>query len=158
MVSHLFVSGELNGVTGLKPVENPPFEYRFKIQCTACREEHDKEISINLLEKHEIQGSRGEANFVFKCSFCGKQSNVEISLPKNYAGLTQDSKRAVILDIEARGVDLVEFIPVGNFECVSEHGTKFTEVDVSEGEWYDYDDNAGAEVSITDLKWEIAKK
>ncbi|KAH3667339.1 hypothetical protein OGAPHI_002988 [Ogataea philodendri] len=158
MVLHLYGSAVVSGVTGLKPAETPPFEYTFRIQCTGCREKHDKDVSINLFEKHEIQGSRGEANFVFKCNFCGKHSNVEISLPKKYTGITPETPRAVFLDIEARGVDLVEFVPVGHFECQSEQGTKFQEVDLSEGEWYDYDDNAGEEVSVTEIVWEIAKK
>lgn len=36
-------------------------------------------------------------------------------------------------------------------------GTKFTAIDLSEGEWYDYDEKAGEEVSITDLKWTIKR-
>ena len=38
-----------------------------------------------------------------------------------------------------------------------ESGTKFTNIDLDEGEWYDYDDKAGEEVSIKDLKWEIRR-
>jgi hypothetical protein len=35
--------------------------------------------------------------------------------------------------------------------------TKFTEVDLLEGEWYDYDEKAGEEVSIKELKWEVQR-
>jgi hypothetical protein len=38
-----------------------------------------------------------------------------------------------------------------------ESGTKFTAIDLQEGEWFDYDEKAGEEVSIKDLKWEIGR-
>ncbi|ODV87826.1 hypothetical protein CANARDRAFT_193326 [[Candida] arabinofermentans NRRL YB-2248] len=168
MVAHLFLTAELSNVTGLIPVDtvDQPFEYTFKIQCTACRETHPKQISINLYEKHEIQGSRGEANFIFKCGFCGKHSNVELSKPKKFEAynISDSTKKVAILDMEARGLDLVEFIPVGLFQCSgcdeegNLSGTKFKDVDLSDNEWYDYDDDAAREVSITETKWEILKK
>lgn len=46
----------------------------------------------------------------------------------------------------------------GEFEAMgNESGTKFTGVDLSEGEWFDYDEKAGEEVSIKDVKWEIRR-
>lgn len=39
----------------------------------------------------------------------------------------------------------------------AESGTKFTAIDLTEGEWFDYDEKAGEEVSIKDLKWEIRR-
>ena len=38
-----------------------------------------------------------------------------------------------------------------------ESPTKFTGIDLQEGEWFDYDEKAGEEVSIKDLKWEIRR-
>ena len=35
--------------------------------------------------------------------------------------------------------------------------TKFTGIDLQEGEWYDYDEKASDEVSIRDVKWEIKR-
>ena len=35
--------------------------------------------------------------------------------------------------------------------------TRFAVMDLQEGEWFDYDEKAGEEVSVTDLKWEILK-
>lgn len=63
-----------------------------------------------------------------------------------------------MLKMDTRGVDVVEFVPDGKFVCKgAESSTKFQEVDLSENEWYDYDDNAGDEVSITDIEWSIKK-
>lgn len=36
-------------------------------------------------------------------------------------------------------------------------GTKFSGIDLIEGEWFDYDEKAGEEVSIKDIKWEIRR-
>lgn len=38
-----------------------------------------------------------------------------------------------------------------------ESGTKFEGVDLQEGEWFDYDEKVGEEVSVKDLKWEIRR-
>lgn len=35
--------------------------------------------------------------------------------------------------------------------------TPFTGIDLSEGEWYDYDEKAGEEVSIKEIKWEVGR-
>lgn len=46
----------------------------------------------------------------------------------------------------------------GEWDAVgTESGTKFTGIDLSEGEWFDYDEKAGEEVSIKDLMWEIRR-
>ena len=39
----------------------------------------------------------------------------------------------------------------------TESGTKFAAVDLQEGEWFEYDEKAGDEVSIKDMKWEISR-
>jgi len=39
----------------------------------------------------------------------------------------------------------------------TDSGTKFTAIDLTEGEWFDYDEKAGEEVGITNLKWEIVR-
>lgn len=36
-------------------------------------------------------------------------------------------------------------------------GTKFAEIDLTDDEWFDYDEKAGDEVSIKDIKWEIKR-
>jgi hypothetical protein len=35
--------------------------------------------------------------------------------------------------------------------------TRFTGIDLSEGEWYDYDEKAGEEVSIKEINWEVGR-
>ena len=83
-------------VNQLRPqdTEDDPYFYTFKVQCTSCREVHPNWISFTrfvrlhlpptsplilgaekdtdklVQEQHEIPGSRGEANFVWRCKLC----------------------------------------------------------------------------------------
>jgi hypothetical protein len=160
MVQHLYLTAELINVTDLKPQDSvqKPFEYNFKIQCTKCREEHDKPITINLYEKYDIEGSRGEASFVGACSFCKSKSNINIQLPKNFEGYKQEHSGTAIkmLEIDSRGFELIEYIADGPFSCKgSGSDAQFTEVLLLEQEWYDYDDRAGEETAITEVQWQI---
>ena len=45
-----------------------------------------------------------------------------------------------------------EFLATG-----AESGTKFTGIELVDGEWFDYDEKAGEEVSITNVRWEIRR-
>jgi len=38
-----------------------------------------------------------------------------------------------------------------------ESSTIFTDIDLQEGEWFDYDEKVGQEVSIRDIQWEIRR-
>jgi hypothetical protein len=72
MVLALALKAELNGVTDLRPLdtEDAPFYYTFKVQCTSCRETHPNWVSVSRFEQNEMSGSRGEANFAWKCKNC----------------------------------------------------------------------------------------
>lgn len=46
----------------------------------------------------------------------------------------------------------------GEWKAVgAESGTKFTGIELYEGEWFDYDEKAGEEVSIVNVRWEIRR-
>lgn len=160
MVQRLYLTAELNNVTGLKPQDSTsqPFEYTFILECTKCHERYNKPITINLYEQYEIEGSRGTASFVGHCSFCKSKSNINIKLPKGFKGYSLDDngERVEMLEMDARGVQLVKFIPDGPFYCKSGvSNTEFKEFLLSEDEWYDYDEVAAEETSVTETKWEI---
>jgi hypothetical protein len=60
--------------------------------------------------------------------------------------------------LDCRGLEFVEFKAEGEWLATGiESGTKFSGIDFQEGEWFDYDEKAGEEVSIKDLKWEIRR-
>lgn len=63
-----------------------------------------------------------------------------------------------ILEFECRGCEFVEFKPEGNWEARGvDTNTPFKEIDLDEGDWFDYDEKSAVEVSIKDLKWEIKR-
>ncbi|KAL1303442.1 hypothetical protein AAFC00_006831 [Neodothiora populina] len=154
------LTAELNGVTDLLPIdtEENPFYYTFRVQCTSCREVHPNLVSVSRFENNEISGSRGEANFVWRCKNCKKEHSANIQAsPKSYP--QQDTPKAQnIISIDCRGLEFVEFKPDGEWQAVGvESGSKFSGIDLTDGEWYDYDEKAGDEVSIKELKWEIKR-
>ena len=86
-------------------------------------------------------------------------------------------KAQKVVEFDCRGLEFTEFKPeVGHQSAIDpgrsdrltiaqgdwlaegpDSGTKFTGIDLTEGEWFDYDEKAGEEVSIKDLKWEIRR-
>jgi Eukaryotic protein of unknown function (DUF866) len=78
--------------------------------------------------------------------------------PKPYPQ-SSPPKTVNILELDCRGLELVDFKAEGGAWLAEgiESRTKFFDIDLSEGEWYEYDEKASAEVSIKDLKWEIRR-
>lgn len=81
-----------------------------------------------------------------------------------------------IIEIDCRGLEFIEFKPdvspldicilflfltgtlQGEWEAKGvESSTPFTGIELSEGEWYDYDEKAGEEVSIKEMTWSIGR-
>lgn len=156
----LKAKAELVNVTDLEPVDSPqnPYEYTFTIECTKCREVHDKPVTINTFEQHEITGSRGEASFVFRCKNCKSEHLAQVERTKQKLTIEDNGKWVKLLEIDARGLDFVKFEALGQWQCHSSNSvTQFSEVDLEDGEWYDYDDNAGEEVSVTEVSFDIAR-
>ncbi|KAF1824502.1 DUF866-domain-containing protein [Dissoconium aciculare CBS 342.82] len=156
----LAVCADLEGVTDLAPIdtEENPFYYTFKVQCTSCRETHPNWVSVSRHENNEQSGSRGEANFVWRCKNCKREHSANIiEAPKVYAQQSP-AKLQNILVMDCRGLEFVEYKPDGDWKAVGlESGTKFESIDLTEGDWYDYDEKSSEEVSIKDVKWEIRR-
>ncbi|KAF3921156.1 hypothetical protein ABW21_db0201838 [Orbilia brochopaga] len=156
----LALTAELQGVTNLRPndSEESPFYYTFKLQCTSCREIHPNWVGVSKYEANEISGSRGEANLVWRCKNCKREHSANIkSAPVPYRPSSPGTRQNIV-ELECRGLEFVEFKPDGEWLCEGvESNTKFTGVDLSEGEWFDYDEKAAEEVSIQNLVWEIRR-
>lgn len=147
-------------MTDLRPhdTEDSPFFYTFKVQCTSCRETHPNLVSVSRFEQNEVSGSRGEANFVWKCKNCKREHSANIKAAPAVYEQTDPPKTVNILEFDCRGLEFTDFKAEGEFLATgAESGTKFTAVDLSEGEWFDYDEKAGEEVSITGVQWEIRR-
>ncbi|KUJ23138.1 LSM-domain-containing protein [Mollisia scopiformis] len=144
----LTLTADLSGVTELRPDDTAdnPFWYTFKVQCTSCRENHSNNVSVSRFEQNEMSGSRGEANFVWKCQFCKRESSATIKAAPIAYQQASPPTRQKILEIDCRGLEFTEFHPEGEWLATGlESGTKFTAIDLSEGDWFDYDEKAGDE-------------
>ena len=98
-----------------------------------------------------------------------------LDAPKSYAQQSP-AKPQNILTIDCRGLEFLEFKPdVRSISCGLpsslitddkqgpwkatgvESGTAFSDIDLTEGDWYEYDEKASEEVSIKDVKWSIRR-
>ncbi|KAL8702920.1 MAG: hypothetical protein Q9201_003900 [Fulgogasparrea decipioides] len=156
----LTLTADLSGVTDLLPLDtaDEPFFYTFKVQCTSCRETHPSWVSISRFESSDISGSKGEANFVWRCKACKRESTANIKdAPKAYAQASPPTRQTII-EFDCRGLEFTEFQATGEWLAKGlETATKFSGIDLQEGEWFDYDEKAGEEVSIKDVRWEIRR-
>lgn len=109
-------------------------------------------------ESNEVHGSKGEANFVWRCRSCNRTHTANVTAPPTAYKATSPPKRQNIVMLDCRGLDLLEFKADGNWSAKgAETTTQFTDVDLTPGEWYDYDEKAGEEVSIKEIKWEVKR-
>ncbi|GAA5997112.1 uncharacterized protein JCM10292_006216 [Rhodotorula paludigena] len=159
------IKATLEAVDNLKPV-GEDFTFMFKVKCSSCREEHPNWVGVTPTETHEISGSRGEANLVWRCTLCKKENNINFddSFKRASAAYTLDDsdnqRWGTLAVVECRGCEVVDFDPKGEWACVgAESGTKFDEVELSndEPEWTDYDEKAGASVSVMELETRITR-
>ncbi|ODV88707.1 hypothetical protein CANCADRAFT_32227 [Tortispora caseinolytica NRRL Y-17796] len=151
------ISAEFDGIKELSPEDDGDFQYEFTIQCTSCRETHKNNVIVSRNDAYELSKGRSAANFVFKCQFCGKEGSINIE--KGPKPLKNDSKMPLtFLELDCRGCDITNYYP-GNssWRCTGESGQVFGDIDISEYEWYDYDEKANVEVSIVNIKFDIIK-
>ncbi|ROW02571.1 hypothetical protein VPNG_07887 [Cytospora leucostoma] len=155
--------GGMASVTNLRPddTEGNPFWYTFKVQCTSCRETHQNWVGVSRFRSRRAQWKSlgGNTTFVGNTDICvQREASASIKAAPSSYEQSEPAKPKNILEFDCRGLEFVEFRPDGQWLAEGlESGTKFTEIDLSEGEWFDYDEKAGDEVSINDIKWEIKR-
>jgi hypothetical protein len=103
-----------------------------------------------------------------------RESSATIKAPPIPYQQASPPTRQKIIEFDCRGLEFTEFKPEvsilsprhvvilnllkGEWLAIGiESGSKFTAIELTEGEWFDYDEKAGEEVSIKDLKWEIRR-
>ncbi|KAM0349743.1 hypothetical protein ACHAPU_003572 [Fusarium lateritium] len=105
-----------------------------------------------------MSGSRGEANFVWKCKNCKRESSASIKFGPAAYEQTEPAKPQKILEFDCRGLEFTEFKAEGEWLAEGlETNTKFTGIELEEGEWFEYDEKSNEEVSINDVKWEVRR-
>ena len=114
-------------------------------------------VYISSEETAEIEGSRGEAHLVMKFPGGTKQCSMSVVAPrgKTRAVTEDDADFVPMVAFECRGMEPVKWSPKDGLCCRSTGGRKYTDVDLSEGEWFEYDDENDLSVSIQNIEHEF---
>lgn len=137
----------------------PEFRYYVKIKCSSCNEESDKWHDISLSDSVELKSGRASSNFVFKCKFCGKENQLDI-IEKSVHGYTKEKEGSfhTIVEFDCRGMEPIKFSPrEGWIVEASEGGQKFADVDLTEGDWIEYDEKLQESVRVYELEFRFIK-
>ncbi|KZS96119.1 DUF866-domain-containing protein [Sistotremastrum niveocremeum HHB9708] len=164
----LSIRAELENVTDLTPADPLEYEWTFQVKCNSCNEVHPKMVSMNRKEERELANGKGNtANFVWKCGSCKRESSAKFEplpkgpknkdLPLTYtAEASEEQKFAPLAILDCRGLEFTGFNPTGFWQCAgTESGTVFSDIDLGEGEWTEYDEKAKQPVGIMNIesKW-----
>lgn len=157
----LYVKADLEGIDSLQLTPNCSFE--FDLKETGGQEER-RGVHVDDSEEHELTGSRGTAHFAMKWTKDSKHMatmNLERTLKGVFApekGVTSDDHGSFVplVGFDCRGVEPIAWYPKDEFIAVGSSGQVWNEgVDLSELEWYEYDQKSGESVSITGLEYEF---
>ena len=88
----------------------------------------------------ELTGSRGTAHFIKKWPGETNQSYLKLIDVKKVTGATEytaenSGEEVVILAVEARGLEPIEWVCKEDFTVTTAGGTTFEEVDIEDGIW-----------------------
>ncbi|GFO22286.1 upf0587 protein c1orf123 homolog [Plakobranchus ocellatus] len=156
MKTGLQISAQLENIEHVRPTGDD-FRWYLKLTCSSCGEETPEFVYCSLGESSPLTGGRGSASLVLKCKLCKRENSIDI-LRDSICSYSQDDagqfKTIVIFD--CRGVSPSDFSPRVGWEAkCSESSTLFSDVDLKEMEWYEYDEQAKESVSITELNYKF---
>ncbi|CAL1386358.1 unnamed protein product [Linum trigynum] len=154
----LMITAEFENVATLQPqggCDDPSFYYLFKLKCGSCGELTEKETCVALERSAQIPGSKRTANLVQKCKFCEREGTVSLVTGKGKPltqGLSEARKYTGLMMFDCRGYEPVGFLFQGGWMIETVAGTTFEDVDLSDGEFMEYDEKGKCSVMISNLK------
>ncbi|KNA03101.1 hypothetical protein SOVF_212340, partial [Spinacia oleracea] len=114
-----------------------------------------KEFSYLFKKVSPIPIPKGFANLVQKCKGCGRVGSVQL-IPGAGRPLKRedfDSGRyAVLMSFRCQGFEPDEYSFGGHWRVESTKGSVYEDVDLSEGDWAEYDEDEAMPVSVCNLK------
>jgi len=98
---------------------------------------------------------RTNASIVWRCGSCRRESSAKFDPCPPQPYIVENRQFAPLLVVECRGLEFVGFDPRGFWQCVGSTGALFSEVDLTDGEWTDYDEKAKlpVEISAFESQW-----
>ncbi|KAL5558748.1 hypothetical protein UlMin_034959 [Ulmus minor] len=166
MVNYLLqITADLENLTDLQPqggCDDPNFSYLFKLKCGRCGELSQRETCVALNESVPLPVGKGTTHLIQKCKFCGRDGTVTM-IPGRGRPLTHENsesgKYSPLMLFDSRGYELVDYVFAGGWKAVSLEGTKFDDIDLSAGEFAEYDEKGECPVMISNLRatFEVVK-
>ncbi|CAG9329804.1 unnamed protein product [Blepharisma stoltei] len=171
-IQDILIKARLDGTRSINPKQN--FRWYFQVRCDRCREINNKEIYLAAEEFHEKAGTPGIFNFAMKCKICENLGTINIinGSIKHYSAFTTIiiSKRCQIEDYEegsreifksicqceTRGLVIVSFRIGDGFTVESLTNKIWEDVDLSQGDWCEYDENAGTIVGVYEIETRVS--
>ncbi|XP_018609032.1 CXXC motif containing zinc binding protein isoform X2 [Scleropages formosus] len=148
----------LEHVTNLRP-EGDDFRWFLKLKCGNCGEISDKWQYITLMDSVPLKGGRGSASMVQKCKLCSRENSIDILRDTITPYNADDSEKfKTMVQFECRGLEPVDFQPQAGF-CAkgAESGTPFSEINLQEADWTDYDEKVNESVGIYEVTHKFIK-
>eukprot|EP00070_Physeter_catodon_P016924 XP_023975731.1 CXXC motif containing zinc binding protein isoform X1 [Physeter catodon] len=130
-----------------------------KMKCGNCGEISEKWQYIRLMDNVALKGGRGSASMVQKCKLCSRENSIEIlsSTIKPY-NAEDNEKFKTIVEFECRGLEPVDFQPQAGFAAEGvESGTVFSDINLQEKDWTDYDEKAQESVGVYEVTHQFVK-
>ncbi|XP_078168866.1 uncharacterized protein LOC144563289 isoform X2 [Carex rostrata] len=154
----LFITAELEGLTNLQPrngFDDPDHPYLFKLKCENCGEISKKPSCVSLSEQVPLPNGRGTVQMIQKCKLCDREGTVEIISGQGkplteFHGQNHQHVQLVIFD--CHGLSPVEFSFGGQWKAESTRSKTTFEIDLSRGEFADYDEDGNCAVSVSNLR------
>eukprot|EP00071_Canis_lupus_P041014 XP_022274571.1 UPF0587 protein C1orf123 homolog isoform X3 [Canis lupus familiaris] len=142
-----------------RPSRAEPSHATMGMKCGNCGEISEKWQYIRLMDTVALKGGRGSASMVQKCKLCARENSIEIlsSTIKSY-NAEDNEKFKTIVEFECRGLEPIDFQPQAGFAAEGvESGTVFSDINLQEKDWTDYDEKAQESVGIYEVTHQFVK-
>lgn len=143
----------LENVEELGPA-GPDFRWYLKFTCSNCREVSDKWNYVSLSETFPATKGHGINHYASKCKLCSRENSMTIleDYVKAFVARDQENFQTVAV-FDCRGLEPCDFSArKGWIVKAIDNGSKFTDVDLTEGEWADYCQKIEKPVSIYEIE------
>ncbi|GMI92577.1 hypothetical protein like AT4G32930 [Hibiscus trionum] len=154
----LKIAADLKNLTNLQPqggCDDPSFSYLFKLKCENCGEMSWRETCVSLDHAVPLRRGKGTTNLIQKCKHCSRVETVTMISGQGKPLIQEESeagKYAPLMVFECWGYEPVDYVFGGWWKVESVEGTKFEYVDLSGGDFAEYDKEGGCQVIISNLR------
>lgn len=144
---------------------DPEYPIYFRIQCGRCETPAENEVYISLTESSTKEDTRGTFNFMMKvisiqCKFC--RNDITVNVADKLRPYTPEREFIPLVSFDIRGGEITSWIARKNFIVISETDSRYEDVDLSPGDWCEYDEelvrsSQGGIIGVYDVEPKVAR-